>query len=153
MLLCTFLLATCSEAIVGIHPACIVGTSASAMAHLEHIMRPPEYEPGSYAAYRITDACIHDGVHVFHMWVWGVYEQHPHARGYGIPWDASAVVYNPDGHVPPSTGTYRILEYDLRNRHCIIDLGYEHDPPRRMNMKWRIDRLATEKMYKWQPWP
>ena len=146
------MLATCSDAIVGIHPAFIHSISESAMAHLEHDMRPPEYEPGSYASYKITHACMIDDVPVFHIWVWGVYQQHPPPHvGFGIPWDASAVVYNPEGHAPEANGTCLILEHDLRNRHCILDLRCEIG--RRMRMKWRIDKLATEKVYKWQPWP
>lgn len=151
VLLCNVFLAILSEAIVGIHPTFILRIRASAMAHMEHEMRPPEYEPGAWGSYKITHSCMIDGVQVFHMLVWGVYQVHPHAFLTGTPWDASAVVYNDMGHAPEATGTYRIIEFDLRNRHCIIDLRYTIG--RRMAMKWRIDKLATERVYKWEPWP
>ena len=121
------------------------------MARLESEMRPPDYEPGAMGSYKITDACVIDDEQIFHMELWGLNFSHLHARGNGIPFDVSAVVHNPRGHAADATWTYRIVECDFRSRHCIMDLGYTIG--RRMHMKWRIDKLASQKVYKWQAWP
>ena len=70
------------------------------MAHAEHDMRPPDLDPGAIGAYRITHACIIDGVQILHMELSGLNMTHPHAMG--KPYDASAVVHNPRGHAAAS---------------------------------------------------
>ena len=141
------------EAFVGIHPATIDRTSAPAMAHMEFDMRPPEYEPGAVGSYKITHACYIGDEQIFHMELRGFNMTHPmaHAWAHGIPFDVSAVVHNARGHAVEATGTYMIVEHDLRNRHCILDIGYPHR--RRMYMTWRIDKLASARVYMWQAWP
>ena len=128
------------------------------MAHMEDQMRPPDLEPGSIGSYQITHACFINDEQIFHMKLWGLnFSLIPHgAWGIplihnGIPFDVSAVVCNPLGHAVHHTGTYRILEFDFRSRHCILDLGSTIG--RHMNMKWCVDRLASERVYKWHAWP
>ena len=117
------------------------------MAHLEDVMRPPDYEPGSVGTYHITHECLLNGEHVVHMELRGVNHETFH------PWQfhASAVVHNPLRHTPHARGRYQIMEKDFRNRHCIIDIG--HGTGRRMNMKWMVDKLASAREYQWQAWP
>ena len=126
------------------------------MAHMETVLRPPDDEPGAVGEYKITHSCVIDDEQIFHMELRGqTYSWHP-ALGFLndralVPFDASAIVHNALGHTPDTTGTYRIMEKDLMDRSCIIDVGTTIG--RRMHMKWRIDKLATEKVYKWQAWP
>ena len=150
---------------------------------METVLRPPDYEPGAVGEYKITHSCVIDDEQIFHMELRGQnHSWHP-ALGFLndrvlVPFDASAIVHNALGHTPDTTGTYRIMEKDHVDRSCIID-ALEHAPDatgtcrimrrdlmdrsciidvgttigRRMYMKWRIDKLATEKVYKWQAWP
>ena len=123
-------------------------TRASAMAHQESEMRPPDHEPGAVGSYTITHACVIDGEQIFHMEVSGINPFDPS----GKPFDASAVVHNPLGHVPFGChGTYRILEKDLSRRRCILDIN--DTTGRGMNMVWRIDKKASDRDYQWQAWP
>jgi hypothetical protein len=92
-----------------------------------------------------------DDYQIFHMELSGLNFSHPHAWGIGIPFDVSAVVCNSMGHAVDAIGSYRIVERDLRNRHCILDLGYAIG--RRIHMKWRVDKKAVEREYDWQAWP
>ncbi len=107
-------------------------------------------EPGAVGTYKITHVCRINDEQILHMELSGFNLTHPHAWGHGIPFDVSAVVYNSMGHAVDAIGSYRIVELDLRERHCIMDLGYTIG--RRMNMKWRIDKKAVEREYKWQTW-
>ena len=47
-------------------------TRASAMAHQEAEMRPPDHEPGAIGSYTITHACVIDGEQIFHMELSGI---------------------------------------------------------------------------------
>ena len=153
VLLVPLLPAPFAEAIVCIHTAITDCTSAPAMAHMEFDMRPPDYEPGAEGTYKITHACSIGDEQIFHMELKGFNFSSPMALAWanGIPFDVSAVVHNARGHVPEATGTYRIVAYDLLDRHCILDLG--NTTGRRMYVMWRIDKLASAKVYEWQAWP
>jgi hypothetical protein len=142
-----------AEAIVGIRTAITDCTSAPAMAHMEFDMRPPDYEPGAVGTYQIMHACSIGDEQIFHMELRGFNFSSPMALAWanGIPFDVSAVVHNARGHVPEATGTYMIVEHDFRNRHCILNFGYATG--RRMHMMWRIDKLASARVYEWQAWP
>ena len=126
------------------------------MAQMETVLRPPDYEPGAVGTYKITHSCVIDDELIFHMELRGQnHSWHP-ALGFLndrllVPFDASAVVNNALGHTPDATGTYRIVEQDLIDRYCIIDVGATIG--RRVYMRWRTEKLATERVYKWQAWP
>lgn len=120
------------------------------MAHMEFVMRPPDYEPGAVGSYKITHACSIGDEQIFHMELRG-FTRIFDVWANGIPFDVSAVVHNARRHVAEATGTYMIVEHDFRNRHCILDLGYAAG--RRMRMMWRIDKLASAREYKWHAWP
>ena len=117
------------------------------MAHVEDAMLPPDKEPGSLGTYHITHECFLNGEQVFHMDLRGVNHSTFH------PWEfhVSAVVHNSLGHAPHARGWYRIMEFDARNRHCIVDIG--HGIGHRMNMKWMLDNLASARVYQWHAWP
>ena len=140
-----------ARVIVGIHPSIIFRTRTSAMAFLlsEAEMTPPDLEPGAMGSYKITHVCFIDGEQIFHMELSGINYSDRHA--WGQPFEVSAVVHNPEGHAPDATGTYRILDKDLRTRHCILDIG--NTIGARMNMKWRPDKKASDEVYEWQAWP
>ena len=123
---------------------------------METVLRPPDYEPGAVGTYKITHSCVMDDEQIFHMELQG--ESHSWHPTLGflnnrllVPFDASAVVHNTLGYTPDATGTYRIGRMDDIDRTCLIDVGATIG--HRMWMKWRTDKLATERVYKWQPWP
>ena len=119
------------------------------MAHTENDLRPPDLDPGAVGTYRITHACIINGVQILHMELSGVNQSHPYAMGKA--YDVSAVVHNPRGHAADATGSFQVIEFDFRTRQCILDLG--HTMGRRMDMWWHVDVSPCRRMFNWQAWP
>ena len=113
---------------------------------MEDEMQPPDHEPGAIGSYTITHACTIEDEIIFHMKLEGINFNHGTAWMQGLPFEASAVVHS-GGQQPEASGSYMVVEYDMMNRHCIIDIGYGLG--RRMYMKWRIDQLASDKLYEW----